>query len=382
MIARPRQWPPAAVVWAAFGAAAVIMIIRLPESLFRAEFWAEDGLFFSEALARGAGTIVETYMGYLIVGMRTVAYIETIVPVHLAPLVGNAVQIAVLAGAAAFALSPRMPWDRRTGLVIAVGVALLPASFEIVGTSSHLMWPATLWMALVPLTSEPGSRWGRIGETCGLAVAGLTGLGAILLLPLFVRGPRRRLVVVGVASLIQLGLLLLSDRPGGMRIDVAQLPYVVLLRVVVVPVLGPVIAETLAPPAVIALGLAIAAIVAYLLARHTPRSAWWIAHVMLVAPLAALVAAGYDSVLYADPDFAPRYFWLCGVALVVLIGTSRNRLLAASLATILCVGIAAQFRIPAAEEMGWAEQSGCIGGPVPCEVPVAPDSRWNVRWMP
>ena len=368
--------------WITLAAGMLILIARLPESVFRPEFWAEDGLFYSEALRRGAITVIEPYEGYLFLVPRTVTLVATLLPPPMAPLLSNATQLLAISATAAFGTSSGLPWSRITGLLVALGIVLLPASLEVVGSISHFMWPATLWAALVAIKRDPTDRRIRILETAGLAIAGLSSLASLLLWPLFLVGPRRRLATVTATGIVQLALILASERVTRAQVDFAELPFVVLLRVFVTPVLGPMVASVLPMALAILVGLAIAAGITTLLLQSPRHLRVWCVTVLTTAPAAALLLAGFETATFGYPTASPRYFWLAGAALVVTLAVNRHRAVAIPIIAALVIGITLQFRLPAVTSMGWADASRCIRGPTACDVRVAPDDRFTVRWRP
>jgi hypothetical protein len=368
--------------WIALVAGILILVARLPESIFRPEFWAEDGLFFSEALAGGVRTLIEPYEGYLVVAHKTVLLAATVLPPPLAPLLSNGTQLLAIAGAAAFSATAGLPWSRSTGLLIALGIVLLPASLEVVGSISHFMWPAVFWAALVALKPEPRPGLFRNIETAGLAIVGLSGLASLLVWPLFLRGPRRRLLIVAATGIIQIAYVLTSVRSARAPVDYIELPFVVLLRLFVTPVLGPTVAEDLPAALTVLMGLALAVGITVLLLYLPRRLRAWCVIVLVATPAAGLLLSGYETTFFGIPENAPRYFWVAGAALVVTLAVNRHRAVAIPIIAALVIGSAMHFRLPAAEDMDWAEDSPCIGGLVACNVLVAPDERFTVHWQP
>lgn len=383
--ARQRAWEPW-IPGLAFAAALVILILRLPEAVIRAEFWAEDGLFFSEALADGPATIVEPYAGYFIVLVKFVAYIGSLAPPSHSPLVGNAFALVLMAATAAYATSSRMPWPRSAGLVITCGIVTVPIGFEVIGTLVHVLWPLTIAMALTALSREPASERGRRIESVGLAIAGLTGLGSVLTLPLFFRGPRRRLWIVAPLAALQAAsaVLLLGDRPGSVGAELSAVPYLVLLRAVVTPLIGASIAVAIPAEIIVALGLGIAALSVILVLGLDTRIRMLLAILLLIIPLAGILLSGEDTAGLMSPWIAPRYFWPASGGFVFLIALSlaKRSPLSLALLTLFVIGSALEFRIEPASTTGWATRSACIGGPEPCVVPVEPGEKWDVRWEP
>lgn len=373
---------------------ALLLVIRMPEAVFRAEFWAEDGLFYSEALANGASTLVEPYAGYFILSIRAVALVGSLLPPQLAPAFGNAFSIAFMASAAAFATSVRMPWPRSVGVLIAGGIILSPIGFELVGTLVHIVWPATVLLGFIAISREPESPFGRTVETIGLLIASATGIGSVLMLPLFAVGPRRRLLAVGGVAMVQIvtTALMLDERPGAIGAEWPLVPYVWILRSVVTPLVGSSLASTLPGGVVVGMGIIVVSFVTLLLLDRLPRvattRATTLAMIVLLAvviPIAGIAFGGEPTSDLTNPYWAPRYFWLAGVGLVLLIALhvlAPLRAAAIPLLILFVVGATLQFRIEAAPSMGWAQLSECIGGAVACEVPVAPGEKWNVHWQP
>ena len=370
--------------WLVFGVALVILGLRLPEAVVRAEFWAEDGLFYSDALVRGLASITDPYAGYFIIGIRGVAFLETLGPPMYAPLIGNLLSLGVMASVAAFATSRRMPWNRTTGTMIAAGIVILPIGFELVGTLVHVVWPLMLWMAFVAVSREPSTRAGRTMETVGLVAAGLTGIGGVLVSPLFLRGPRRRLVAVVGVVVVQLLAVVATfgERPGSLGAEWPLVPFIWLLRAVQTPLLGDSLTGALPLVANIIIAGLVAAVAGVLLLRTARHVAALIFLLSFAIPVAGIVMGGEATTALANPAWAPRYFWSAGVGLVVLLALNRRHLAAVPLITLFLFGAALEFDIHPASEMGWRGQSACIGGPEPCEIPVAPGDRWNVKWQP
>lgn len=364
-------------------AAFATLVSRMPHVLFRAEFWADDAVFYTDALHRGVAAIIEPLSGYLNLGSRSVAVVATFVPPLYAPLVAAVLSLLVLAAAAAFATSDRLPWNRRTGLIVAFGIVALPASFEVVGNMAHLQWPLSMWLAMTALSTAPTTPIRRGLEASGIAVVGLSSLIGLLLLPLFVRGPRYRLLTLAAVALLQILVFDFGGRRDAGDVEWAIVPWVFFLRVLVAPLLGPSIVETLTQPALVAVGLVVLVGVLNILVRTPPPITTWAVYLGTSIPLLAIIIGGEATDSLARAATAPRYFWLTGVVLVVLIAVNRRHLLAIPLLLLLIGGIVIEWRILEWPGGGWAERSACIGGPVSCSIPVEPiHDGWRVEWRP
>ncbi len=383
----PVSWP---VVASLVGVAVfVILFLRLPEALLRAEFWSDDGAVYTQILASGARGIIEPYhnAGYLILAQSFVVYLETLLPPPLAPVLGNIAANVAVGAVAAYLVLGRFPWSRRTSVFMALVIPLVPSSFELIGTLSHVQWTIGLWMALVAIAAEPTTRLGRWIESGALLVAGLTGPLSIIFLPLFLWGPRRRLVITTITALVQLVVTIIGPRVPSVGLELDLMPYILVLRVLVTPVLGPTTAWVMPAFLVVIVGAAVALTVALLLRHLDRRIALWLVGLAILVPVAAFARTHYETEPFLHPYFAPRYFWMTGIAFVwlALLAMRASRPLPLAFLGLLVLGMVDDFRQPVRPPMGWETHSVCIGGPEPCVVAVpsvSDPSKWAVRWVP
>src|SRR6185503_5105132 len=72
-------------------AVVLLAITRRPDLFFNPEFWAEDGaVWYTAAYHNGFwSTVLQPYPEYLAVPQRVVAYISTLPPLSVAPLLMN-----------------------------------------------------------------------------------------------------------------------------------------------------------------------------------------------------------------------------------------------------------------------------------------------------
>lgn len=213
------------------------------------------------------------------------------------------------------------------------------------------------------------------------------------MLPLFLVGPRRRLLTVTVVALVQVvtTAALLAERPGSIGADWSAVPYVFVLRSLATPLIGSDLASVLPTGWVIFIGVVAAVSASVLLWRgqrltSAPgRSILLIVSLIVVIPMAGIAFGGESTSDLMSPWWAPRYFWPAGVGWAMLISLGLHspvRAVAVPLLILFVVGATLEFRISPAPTVGWARLSTCIGGPTPCEIPVAPGENWTVRWQP
>lgn len=352
-----------------------------------AEFWADDGLFYKLALQIGAGSFVTSYAGTLVIVQRAVVMLEVSVPPALAPVVGNVAALLVTALVAGFLASPRMSRlipSATWRIVLAIVFVLLPATGWLFWTLASVQWLTATYLVAMLVATLPASARGRFGDALGLLAAGLTGPQSILLLPLYVlrgvRAPawRWHAIWLGIAAAVQAVVFPLSYREAAAGPDLAALPEVLALRAVVLPLAGT--GATVLPTFVAATVLLIAlAAAVWRLPRTLLAGA---AYVAIGVAVAGIWATQLPTATLVDPRRDPQYFYLCGVILAGLIvaALARGRRAAIPIALVLLIGIVGDARIAPIPPVGWAERADCIGGPLPCVVPVAPDSHWWVRW--
>jgi len=395
----------AARAFTVFGGAAVILFARRPEALLRAELASEDGLVFYVGTYFGSALeiLFRPYAGYQAFFVRIVAFVERLVPVEAAPLVANAVALAVFAALAAFVASSRMASvlpDVRHRVGLAVLLVLVPGGFENIGSMTNVQHLVPLYLLALSIARPPAGRLFLAVDLVVLGIASITGPYGALLQPLFWwRAWRRRdrysvalAAILVVGSLVQLVTLVADGRRPG---DFDEPVYVVLVFVYRLTLGGMVgqwtnasIGHTGFSPLVgiVATALVIASI-AWVWWHAVPR---WVGLRLLVVwtaiSLPALLAQPHGSHL-GHAFIGGRYFFvpvaILALALVVAVYAARHpapRLVALALGAVLVFGAARDFRVMPIPGVEWAQRSGCIGGPEPCRVVVWPGSVWSIEW--
>jgi len=384
----------------------IVLVARRPETISRPQFWGEDGqllyvgTYFGDPLHR----IAEPYVGYVVLVMRLVAYMERLVPLEWAPLVGNVFSLLVVVVVAGFVASRRMADqfpDVRLRIALACVLLLLPVSTEPLGALVDTHFYLGLLLLMLAVSRPPARRvWGVV-DLVGAAAIGLTGPWSVIWAPLFVvRGERTRdphavalaVVVVGAAA-VQLGAYALSGyRPPGTLPPPADLLAMLGLRGVVAPLIGPLWTSFLQQaglPAWIG-SLAIVVLSASLIVvafTSLPRRALLVIGYVIVALTVSIALRYGDSVgvLAANPFAGERYFVVPGaiVAAIVVVGLfssrGRARVIAQVLGVLLLLGVVSESRLRAQPDLGWPVNSECIGAADPCMVPVFP-SQWTIEW--
>ncbi len=202
---------------AAFLFALAVVVLRRPDALLNAQFWAEDGaIWYRHAHEFGAlRPFLMTQDGYFSTYLRLVGLAAQALPLALAPLFMNGVAFVLQAVPAAFLLSPRfkdaIP-DFRARLALAAAYLLLPNTAEIHGNATNAQWYLALIAFMIVVARPPSTRGGNAVDVATLALAGLSGPYAVFLAPLaYLRwrkendGRRlRQLLVLAVTGALQL----------------------------------------------------------------------------------------------------------------------------------------------------------------------------------
>ena len=274
-----------------FALAFVLLVLRRPDAVLKAQFWAEDGVqFFSAQAMHGSWrTLFEPYAGYLHLIPRLVAAGASPLPARLVPLFYNLSAFMIAAWCCCvFSL----PWYRpllKSDSLRALLCLLMATSFyadELIGTITNVQWflfvPALLILIAPTEIYQRMPRWAFGATVLLLLVIGLSAPLVAILFPLALWSARRcrRTAVISaaliLAVLIQVGLALLGssvDRPGFSRNPVELATSVVVAftyRVVLSSVAGHRMAQAISTERLGAVALA-----ALLAVALGATIAWW-----------------------------------------------------------------------------------------------------------
>lgn len=327
-----------------------VVLLRQPNTILRPQFiWEETRDFWAPTFALDPlHYLVEPVAGYLPMVSRGAFLVARLAPPEVAPAVTILIHAAIIAFVAAFLASDRLAAaipDRRVRILFALTIPMVPI-LEVYYSVLSAQWFLALYMVGLSLTKNV-----RRFDYVGVAIAGLSGVGAVLTLPLFWRD-RRGLVLLVCAGL-QAIVFLDSDR-------------------------RPVALDLLAPFERIGLGI-IPIILAIALVRALPlRTVMAFVYLAAVTAAAGTLAGGR---LIADPAMSSRYFFAIAVvaALVAVAGAVARRRAGMLLGGALIGAAVLSFSIPAPPDVDWARNAHCIGGPSPCVVPAYPPAL-SVVW--
>jgi hypothetical protein len=399
---------------AVFAAGFAVLLLRRPETLTRAEFWNEDGQvfyigsFFGSALDQ----LTRSYAGYLHTVPRLVAWLERLVDVTMAPLVGNAIALLIVAGIATWIASDRLANvlpSRASRLILAALLIVLPGSWETLGSITLVQFYLGIFLILASLADgAPRSRWAQVAEVVALMLAALSGPFSVLFVPLhvaraWIRRDRWAIItaaVVGACALLQLLAIALGTRS-------PEIPTIAgAAALLVARVWSTVIGDfwlggaIQAQPGIVLVLVATAVLVGLVMAassRLGTRVRLTIAYAAAATVAAALT--GDVATFPASSFLGSRYFliptFLLALGLVAWAGApTRPRpaapaaarspdlagLAGVALAGLFTLGIVGDLSLPRNATHDWALRSPCIGGLAPCDVPVEYPNAWTIHW--
>jgi hypothetical protein len=206
------------------------VLLRQPLALARPQFiWEEAAAFWATTFTFDpVPYLVQPWAGYFQIIPRAAFLVARLGPPELAPAVTFATHAIIIGFVAAFLASDRMATaipDRRIRVAFGVSIGLLPFAEAYLSVLS-IQW--FLALMLVGLSLSPPRRW----DYPVIVLAGLSGIGAVLALPLFWRD-RRGLALLAVAAVQGVVVLSSGRLSGSLHVE----PISLLIMAVVVIVL-------------------------------------------------------------------------------------------------------------------------------------------------
>ena len=183
----PRSLLAPATFWVCAAAVTgALLVLRRPDAVFHAQFWAEDGVaWYADSYNLGAlRALLQARDGYLAIFPRLVAAAAQSVPLVRAPLLFNFIALMIEALPPLFLVSTRMrnigPLNLRCGLALLY--LLVPDSSEVHANITNSQWQLDVLACLILIAQVPRSRWGRAFDVIVLAICALSTLTGALLL--------------------------------------------------------------------------------------------------------------------------------------------------------------------------------------------------------
>lgn len=195
--------------WPVLIAVTLVLFARMPDRFLNPQFYAEDGLWYSNYVADGWKSFFAPYGGYLLLVDRVVACLAAQVPLIHAPAVMNAAALLMTLLVAARILSRRNPLPYKPWLALAI--VLLPHPDDTLVTITNIQWVLALALVVLLISEDASDTRGCWHDYATSLLAGLTGVHCIILFPLFVvrfilrksRHSAALLALIGLAACTQ-----------------------------------------------------------------------------------------------------------------------------------------------------------------------------------
>ena len=382
--------------WSLVLVSALLLALRKPWALHTPQFWAEDGeIFMTQDDLMGLRAWWTPYNGYLHLLPRMIAWSAShVADVAAWPAIYNGLAFALNVAVFARLASARVELPHKPALMLAF--VLVVGTGEVLINVTNLQWVTAFFLVLQLFTARPTNQAQRLGDLAILAVVGLNGPFAIVLLPLFAwRAWRERHVdsflalgVVVACALVQGWLVSRAglSLPDGARQPFGPLMFLSMLgsRLVTWPLLGPWPVRVWPPwiHAVIG-GLVLASVLGGALradARRPVRAT--IMATFCLVTIACAYRMRFDTWVRDDLANGDRYFYVPRVLfawLVILEFDAPQRWIARTARAACLVGVAMHvpsFVIPAPPNYEWAKHCDPIRRGEPAKIFTLPEGWW------
>jgi hypothetical protein len=364
-----------------FIASFIIVVSRRPDSLFNAQFYAEDGvIWFAQAYNTSAiQALFIPYAGYLHLFPRLFAGLAVGLDLDIlyVPLFLNIVAICIKILPVLFFLSSRFPFSRAIKLYVSLLYLGLPGAWEVHANISNAYLHLALLAFMVLIAQPARTRKWQIFDIAILVLSALTGPFCIFLLPVAAYCYYKRrtllnfsyLIILLVCSGIQAVYIKLTSTPNDVPIQ-ALVPYpeqffrTLLNQIWFNGILGARITTQLltTTPAVVwswiafIAGVAGVGVTLYLLKKgpsYLRLFIYFTGILLLVSMVSSIVRMGANWDIMSTPLAGGRYYFLPCIAYVVslvyLAGKSELNFLkfgSAFLLVLMLLGIFTDWTIP------------------------------------
>jgi hypothetical protein len=376
-------------------AAALVLVMRKPDSFINPQFWAEDfSPFFVDAGTVGSKALWWPYNGYLHLLPRLIAWLTAPLNPAIQPAAYVAASLGVTLWVVAQALSPRLELPGKPWLALAI--VTVPHTGEIFLNPTNVQWVTALALIITLLKRDPETTNDWIEDGVLLGIVGLTGPFSVLLAPLFVtrallRRTRASWLIAGAVAItagIQGWFIYhapaLPDLGAWHWVDLVG---VLAVRLPMTMALGEQWPVKMGYAWTAPLG---AALVAGMVFLSCWRGRWRIVRLYLFAALVLVLVAAVkrvrpDTWAFYDTFNGDRYFYVPKVLamwlVVLVIADLRNRWcrsVGVTLAALAFVANLPAFRFQAMPDLHWANYSEKILAGERIEVPINPG--WKVTY--
>lgn len=171
--------------------AVFIIILRRPDAIINAQFWAEDGVvWFAKAYNEGGfKSLLEPQNGYFQSISKLAAWISLAFSLKFAPMIFNSFAIIIRALPIALLWSNRFSHiipSAKLKLAISITYLCLPTISEVHSNITNAHWHLALYAFMIIISLPAKSIWSKINDIVFTLIAGLSGPFSIILSPIII----------------------------------------------------------------------------------------------------------------------------------------------------------------------------------------------------
>ncbi len=381
--------PPA---WLILTLGALTLALRRPDQIHTPQFWAEDGVFFSQAYNVGFQAFGVELAGYLHLAPRVIAALSLLFDPAWAPHVFVGATLALTLYVMSQVLSPRCPLPLRPWAALCI--VLVPDASEVVLNALNIQWILACGGVLLLISREPTRRPEWIHDVLSAVFIGLTGPFCVLLTPFFAaraffRRTRASLVlaaIVASCAVAQAVSIVLHPQPPPANgiFDGAAMAAFPGLRIAGVLVFGAWQPATLPWAVGLILTLTLGGMIAFLMLRASEtrplRIALGLAFLAMLA--STLYRCWHSMPALCLPGGASRYIFPLQLLLLwLLLAMLRDRarwvrVTCAAAAIWMIVVNLPRMQIGALPDKRWADYAPKLRAGEEVSIPINPDG-WS-----
>jgi len=369
----------------------------MPDRFTNAQFYAEDGYLYEQAIRFGYHSIFASYAGYLLSIQRLIAYAASFLNPSYVPLFFNCMALGAVGLVCNRILSERVnlalkPW-------LALVFVLWPHTEDIFVTMENMMWVVSILLLLLIVTDAPQKKLSLIGDGVIVIIAGLTGVFSILFLPLFIfraflKRTRYSYIIaslVFVTAVVQTYFVIHTPKAdAALPIpwqDVRFIPAIIGYRALAHLFLGSAVG-LIHYPMLTLLGFITVALIVYLLMTSLRNKQEFYTKVLILAAMVITAAASLFrlkhslSVLITEEQLG-RYFFIAQVCFIWLLAfeykkTGISKHIAIACFSLFILTSATYFKVKPLQDLHWKAHSKHVVKGAYYDIPINPEG-WHFR---
>lgn len=171
--------------------AVLIIILRRPDAITNAQFWAEDGVvWFAKAYNEGGfKSLLEPQNGYFQSISKLTAWLSLAFSLKFAPIIFNSLAVIIRALPVALLWSNRFSYiipSPRLKLAISITYLCLPTINEVHSNITNAHWHLALYAFMIIISFPAKSVLAKIHDIFFILISGLSGPFSIILSPVVI----------------------------------------------------------------------------------------------------------------------------------------------------------------------------------------------------